>query len=503
MRQTLLCPALSPNSSEPPDLDDEDGGVPTEDDVGTADDDAELGQMEEALELGNGYDKGANLGSGTLCGPDDDGGSGAQKPVSLRGPSEPSQAEVDLHNLTHLPYRSWCPHCVATRRPNVAHRTSKTESTLPLLVMDYCYVRDAVDQDLTTVLVARVFPYRMTFAMSVDVKGRDESAIQRLAQFIKTCGLTQFSYRCDQEPSLLALVDEAILLSGRNGQAEGKNIVATPELSSVGESQSNGRSERGVQLVEDLIRTLKSAFEARLNLRLGSTHPAMKWLVEYASVLLSKYAVGEDGRTAYQRLHGRQAQERLVEFGEKVLFFIPKARRAKLDKRFGLGVYLGRALWGDENYIARADGSVIRSRGLARLSPKLRWDARWFEAIKGTPNEMMTTHDAAEVEASNAPHAQAYSELDKKTTEDPGTESKAPNSMRLTKEICTQYGFSKNCPRCRYYQTGRSTLSKSNHTPACRARLYDAMRKAGDKKLRPDLKDKESEKTVESGSRSV
>ena len=124
----------------------------------------------------------------------------------------------------------------------------------------------------------------------------------------------------------------------------------------MGESQSNGRAERGVQLAEDLIRTLKSAFEARLDIKLGSTHPVMHWLVEYSGVLLSKYSVGEDGRTAFQNLHGKKNHGRLVEFGEKVPYFIPKAKRAKLDKRFGLGVYLGRALWGDESYVGRADG---------------------------------------------------------------------------------------------------------------------------------------------------
>ena len=137
--------------------------------------------------------------------------------------------------------------------------------------------------------------------------------------------------------------------------------------------------------MEDLIRTLKSAFEARVNMRLSSTHPVMLWLVEYASALLSKYSMGNDGRTAFQRLHGKRAHEKLVELWDNILYFIPKAKRAKLDKRFGVGVFIGRALWGDENYVARADGSVIRTRGIARMIPKLRWDAKWFTDIKALP----------------------------------------------------------------------------------------------------------------------
>ena len=109
--------------------------------------DEELAQMNKALETGSGFDGGASISDGVLCGPSDGSGSLAQKPQILRSPDSPSQADIDLHNLTHLPYMSWCPHCVATRRPNVAHTASKTESTLPLLVTDYCYLRDSVDQD--------------------------------------------------------------------------------------------------------------------------------------------------------------------------------------------------------------------------------------------------------------------------------------------------------------------------------------------------------------------
>ena len=193
----------------------------------------------------------------------------------------------------------------------------------------------------------------------------------------------------------------------------------------------------------------------------------MLWLVEYAAALLSKYAVGQDGRTAYQRLHGRKAKERLVEYGEKVLYFIPKAKRAKLDKRFGVGVFLGRALWGDENYVARADGSVIRTRGLARMSPKLRWDSKWLDNVKGTPADMLASEDAANVESGDQSYAQVHSELDQQAQEDAGTEgpeARVPNAMRLTLDICKQYGFSKNCPRCRYYHQNSHFEKVQPHT---------------------------------------
>ena len=177
-----------------------------------------------------------------------------------------------------------------------------------------------------------------------------------------------------------------------------------------------------------------------------------------------------------------------MELGEKVLYFIPKAKRAKLDKRFGVGVFLGRALWGDENFVARANGTVIRTRGLARMSPKLRWDGRWFDDIKGTPNDMMASDDANIVESGDSPHAQVHTDLDNQAHADAGTEVKASNAMRLTLEMCKQYGFTKNCPRCRYYQHNQPSLRKSNHSTICRARIYKAMREANDDRLRENTK---------------
>ena len=39
-------------------------------------------------------------------------GSGGQVHRTARAPHTPSPKEVDEHELTHCPYRSWCDHCV-------------------------------------------------------------------------------------------------------------------------------------------------------------------------------------------------------------------------------------------------------------------------------------------------------------------------------------------------------------------------------------------------------
>ena len=40
----------------------------------------------------------------------------------MHNPRLPTKAEIEEHDLTHLPFRSWCRHCVRGRGQEEAHR---------------------------------------------------------------------------------------------------------------------------------------------------------------------------------------------------------------------------------------------------------------------------------------------------------------------------------------------------------------------------------------------
>ena len=46
----------------------------------------------------------------------------AREPQILRDPGTPTPAEVEKHNATHLPFRSWCPACVEGKARDKPHR---------------------------------------------------------------------------------------------------------------------------------------------------------------------------------------------------------------------------------------------------------------------------------------------------------------------------------------------------------------------------------------------
>ena len=73
--------------------------------------------------------------------------SGVRAPKRVQDPRVSTQAEVDEHNLTHLPYRSWCTHCVRGRGKAHPHRESGDEERhVPELHVDCC-IMGKVDRE--------------------------------------------------------------------------------------------------------------------------------------------------------------------------------------------------------------------------------------------------------------------------------------------------------------------------------------------------------------------
>ena len=58
-------------------------------------------------------------------------------PRVARDPGLPSAAAREAHDTAHLPFRVWCPHCVAGRTPNHPHpRLDARASDVPEVAVD-------------------------------------------------------------------------------------------------------------------------------------------------------------------------------------------------------------------------------------------------------------------------------------------------------------------------------------------------------------------------------
>ena len=62
----------------------------------------------------------------------------AAEAIEVKWTCMPCEEEVRVHNLTHLPFRDWCPYCVQGKAASYPHRKRKQEeSDVPVISSDY------------------------------------------------------------------------------------------------------------------------------------------------------------------------------------------------------------------------------------------------------------------------------------------------------------------------------------------------------------------------------
>ncbi len=113
-----------------------------------------------------------------------------------------------------------------------------------------------------------------------------------------------------------------------------------------GESASNGLVEQAGQLIREYARVFKEQIEEKSEVMLESKDIIMQWVLRWAALVCSRYVVGADGRTAYQRRRGRPCKVGVVPIGEKVHFKRLKDTKqapSKFNSQWSEGIWLGHA----------------------------------------------------------------------------------------------------------------------------------------------------------------
>ena len=219
----------------------------------------------------------------------------------------------------------------------------------------------------------------MIFAHMVPKKGfTHEFGADAVIEDFEKLGFQEMILRCDGEPALKAVQEE---VKAR------RNYQTIMENSPVGDSRAYGAAERAVQAVEEQVRVVRHGLEMRLGMKISGKHPVVCWLNEHAGDLLSKYQVGEDGKTGYQRLKGKKYRGEEVEFGEKVHYRLKRgARQEKLMSRWAEGFYLGK-VWRTREAIIGTKSGVHKSGTMRRVGGHRRWDAEGLGSVRGQPLE--------------------------------------------------------------------------------------------------------------------
>ena len=152
----------------------------------------------------------------------------ARDTKTLHRSNEPTEQQRATHNLTHLPYRSWCEHCVKAK--SCEKQSKRQTDKQPVIQIDYCVVQTGPDVGKRLVLTAVDIQTGLATAVLVPHKGRHAYSVAELKKFIYETGRTYGILQYDKRPALKALVtDVARELRGMSIRATPKNWKQTRE----------------------------------------------------------------------------------------------------------------------------------------------------------------------------------------------------------------------------------------------------------------------------------
>ena len=295
----------------------------------------------------------------------------ATRAKAMTMPTQPTPQEIQEHNITHMPYRSWCPICVQAkgRQPNHPKQTSRQ----PIVQVDFTYITGFGDKFPTPVLTAMDVQTGMAMAAMITNKHNQFSYAQTCLQaLLLECGRTEGILQSDNEEYLIALLKATAKACGNMA------VRFSPAYS----SQSNRNVERYHRTLTGQIRTLREQVQQNYNLQIPTDHPLMAWAVRHSAYLINRFLIRADG---YQARWGRTHNAALCEFGETVMYMVPTPRqRPKLEPRFFRGTWLGKCTSTGESFVGVAS-RVVRARTVRRLAGEARYDKQMLGTVKGTP----------------------------------------------------------------------------------------------------------------------
>ena len=249
----------------------------------------------------------------------------------MKAPASPTAIERDLHNMTHLPFRSWCLVCLKAKSKSDQHKHLKLKQ--PLIQVDFAFWTDSTGFSLPILTAIDVIS-AMASASALPSKEFSNYAVTELKRFVYEVGRTYEIIQCGQENVSIAIVKAVINEIGGT----------TYRLASKGSGQRQGSVGRHHETLDGQGRALRMRIELAYTVTISSKDAIVPWIVSHASWLLNRYLLHDDGLTGYQRRWQQYVQQYICEFGETVIYLDPDMHKSKENIwiSWNEGLWLGR-----------------------------------------------------------------------------------------------------------------------------------------------------------------
>ncbi|CAK0893091.1 unnamed protein product, partial [Prorocentrum cordatum] len=313
------------------------------------------------------------------------------------------------------------------------------ETAVPVVSSDYAFMGQD-DADTMPMLVLRDRRSKMMAATFVEKKGDDAYAIKFFARFLRILGYRKIVNKSDGEP--------AILLVKRRAVEEVPGLEAIPQESAPADHQANGEIEVTVREIKKQVRALKMDLESKLGVKVEDKHPVLAHLPEHAASVINRYRRGQDGKTALQRLTGRQWRKPVPLFGERLMarFAGERARKNALEEQM-----------------------VEKAVGFRSLPQSEKWITAGWDGLKGLPWDVAPR-------AASAPRAiVGPGEVGPPPIVVVSPQPQAPRRMYVLKADVERLGATPGCPGCVSIAKHGRVLAGHAHNAVCSKRIFEAL----------------------------
>ena len=284
--------------------------------------------------------------------------------VPVRAPRQPSTAERELHELTHIPFQQWCDFCVACKSrvdpQRVLDHSEEGRRSIPAIQLDYAFGKSRADEvnkniELVTSLTGVDAETRMLLCVPVEGKGSD---LRNQAEHVVRFSLSLNYYGNvevigDSEPTMKALLTYVKTL--RHSFRRETTITFSMKKG------QTSRVERAIQTLRRQASTLMEMLQDKCKLNLASEHPLWQWSYLHAAWLLNRFGAHRAIQAApFELAFGRRYTGKVVCFGEFVMV-LNKQPGAKQGPQWLPGVWVGKTNEDDLHMVIGTTG-LLRGR---------------------------------------------------------------------------------------------------------------------------------------------
>ena len=249
------------------------------------------------------------------------------------------------------------------------------------------------------------------------------------------------------------------------------------------------------------MRTLKCHIEAETGLEIDKMVDLMSWVVRWSGELITRYHIGKDKETAYERIRGKACNRPACQVSESVLYMpfdSPQTDENKSEARMREGIWLGANERTEETIIGTNVG-VVKCRTIQRKPEGSQWNAAQLMETKGSAQQLVLGLATDKIptaitgEDKRLVKPRTYAQEKPRCIPDkPATGmTSAARALKIFKKDVEKYDPTLGCRECTDVITGRdanreSITQSTPHSNDCRARMIELMRRDDTHKARGD-----------------